>query len=287
MEQHSKERVLAALREQRQLFGGSDKQYAVSLNINPAQLSRLLKGDIEGVISAQKWEHLAYTFGISESRPWKAAHTQVYEYVTQQLCACQRNSLCAILVDRAGIGKTFAAKIYKRTNRNVVYIDCSQCKTRRKLLRAIARQLGIDVIKTYDELYDAVVYALNTAFEKPLVILDEMGDLKRDTILEVKALWNATQYRCAWFAIGADGLRTRIDSAIKNGIVGFVELFSRFGGQYNQATPEEDVEARSYLYKDCLQIVKLNAGPHVDAAKLIRASQANPRMVYDNMQQTV
>lgn len=102
----------------------------------------------------------------------------------------------------------------------------------------------------------------------------------------MKALWNATQYRCAWFAIGADGLRThRLGHQERHCRVRRVVQPLR--GQYNQATPEEDVEARSYLYKDCLQIVKLNAGPHVDAAKLIRASQANPRMVYDNMQQAV
>lgn len=284
MEQHLRDRVLAALREQRQNFGGSAAQFAVSLDINPAQLSRLMKGDTEGVVSAQKWEHLAHVLGVERDNTWRAARTQVYEYVTQQLEECQRSSMCAILVDRAGVGKTFAATIYKRSHRNVVYVDCSQAKARRKLLRTIARQLGIDTAKTYDMLYDAVVYALNTAFERPLVILDEMGDLKRESILEVKALWNATQYRCAWYAMGADGLKKRIDTAISNEVVGFVELFSRFGGQYNHATPEDDASAMQYLSKDCAAIVKLNADTSINAAQLIRRCKANPRMIYNELQ---
>ena len=79
MEQHLRDRVLAALREQRQNFGGSAAQFAVSLDINPAQLSRLMKGDTEGVVSAQKWEHLAHVLGVERDNTWRAARTQVYE----------------------------------------------------------------------------------------------------------------------------------------------------------------------------------------------------------------
>jgi len=281
MEMSFKQRVIAAMKQQRQLFGGSDKQYAVSLGINPAQLSRLLKGDIEGVLAAQKWEYIAQTLGVGTAT-WKAARTQVLEYIHTQLEMCQQNSLCAILVDRAGIGKTYAAQLYKRSHSNVVYVDCSQCKTRRKLLRSIARQLGIDTAKTYDNLYDSVIYALSTAFDRPIVILDEMGDLKREAILEVKALWNATQYRCAWYAIGADGLRNRIDTSIKNNVIGFVELFSRFGGTYNHAAPLDDASAMDYLAKDCAAIIKLNAPDQMrDAARIIKQVDASPRAVYN------
>ena len=141
-----KQRIIEALREQRRNFGGSDAQYAVSLDINPAQLSRMLKGELDRVISQQKLEHVAQVLGVTDS-PWKAARTQVLAYIHAQLEACQQNGLCAILVDRAGIGKTFAAQLYKRTHQNVIYIDCSQAKTKRRLMKAIARQLGIDEVE--------------------------------------------------------------------------------------------------------------------------------------------
>lgn len=278
-----KQRVLDALKQQRQNFGGSSAQYAVSLDINPAQLSRMLKGEIDGVISQQKLEHVAQVLGVTDS-PWKTVRTQVLAYIHAQLEACQQNGLCAILVDRAGIGKTFAAQLYKRTHPNVIYIDCSQVKTKRRLMKAIARQLGINTAKTYDELYESVAYALSTAFDHPIVILDEMGDLKREAILEVKALWNATQYRCAWYAIGADGLQNRIDSSIKNNVVGFVELFSRFGATYNHVTPQDDASAFDYLSRDCMAIIKLNAPEMVpSAAGIIKKVEASPRGVYNHL----
>lgn len=278
-----KQRVLDALKQQRQNFGGSNAQYAVSLDINPAQLSRMLKGEIDGVISQQKLEHVAQVLGVTNSQ-WKAARTQVLTYIHAQLEACQQSGLCAILVDRAGIGKTFAAQLYKRTHSNVIYIDCSQAKTKRRLMKAIARQLGIDTAKTYDKLYEAVTYALSTAFDHPIVILDEMGDLKREAILEVKALWNATQYRCAWYAIGADGLQNRIDSSIKNNVVGFVELFSRFGATYNHVAPQDDASAFDYLSRDCMAIIKLNAPDMVpNAAGIIKKVEASPRGVYNHI----
>ncbi len=278
-----KQRIIEALREQRRNFGGSDAQYAVSLDINPAQLSRMLKGELDRVISQQKLEHVAQVLGVTDS-PWKAARTQVLAYIHAQLEACQQNGLCAILVDRAGIGKTFAAQLYKRTHQNVIYIDCSQAKTKRRLMKAIARQLGIDTAKTYDKLYEAVTYALSTAFDHPIVILDEMGDLKREAILEVKALWNATQYRCAWYAIGADGLQNRIDSSIKNNVVGFVELFSRFGATYNHVAPQDDASAFDYLSRDCMAIIKLNAPEMApSAAGIIKKVEASPRGVYNHL----
>ena len=278
-----RQRVLDALQQQRQNFGGSNAQYAVSLDINPAQLSRLLKGEIDGVISQQKLEHVAQVLGVTNSQ-WKTARTQVLTYIHAQLEACQQSGLCAILVDRAGIGKTFAAQLYKRTHLNVVYIDCSQAKTKRRLMKAIARQLGIGNAKTYDNLYESVIDALSTAFDHPIVILDEMGDLKREAILEVKALWNATQYRCAWYAIGADGLQNRIDSSIKNNVVGFVELFSRFGATYNHVAPQDDASAFDYLSRDCMAIIKLNAPDMVpNAAGIIKKVEASPRGVYNHI----
>lgn len=269
------------MKQQRQLFGGSDKQYAVSLGINPAQLSRLLKGDIEGVLAAQKWEYIAQTLGVSAAT-WKAARTQVLEYIHTQLEMCQQNSMAAILVDPAGVGKTFAAKLYKRSHSNVVYVDCSQSRTRQQLLLSIAQQLGIDVMKKSDDLYRIVTYSLNTAFDHPLVILDEMGDLKLDAIQAVKAMWTAAECRSGWYAIGAEGLQARIERSIKNRVPGFVELYSRFGGTFNHAVPLDDASAQDYLAKDCAAIIKLNAPERMpEAARIIKQVDASPRAVHN------
>ena len=56
------------------------------------------------------------------------------------------------LLTRA-IGVTRATK-----NKNVVYIDCSQVKTKQKLIRKIAQEFGITYTGRYAEVYEDLVY---------------------------------------------------------------------------------------------------------------------------------
>ena len=54
----------------------------------------------------------------------------------------------AALCDMPNIGKTFTAKAYVKGHRNAVYVDCSQVKTKLKLVRHIVREpddMGGDV----------------------------------------------------------------------------------------------------------------------------------------------
>lgn len=75
---------------------------------------------------------------------WKVAKTDTYSYITSQLEACQERSLSALLCDIPNIGKTFSARHYARTHKHVVYIDCSQTKTKVRLVRSIAIGFGLD-----------------------------------------------------------------------------------------------------------------------------------------------
>ena len=58
----------------------------------------------------------------------------------------------------------------------------------------------------YSDVYEDLVAYLRT-IDTPLVILDEAGDLQYEAFLELKALWNATERCCAWYMMGADGLK--------------------------------------------------------------------------------
>ena len=44
--------------------------------------------------------------------------------------------------------------------------------------------------------------------------------------LELKALWNATERCCAWYMMGADGLKEKINRAIEGKKVGYTEMLS-------------------------------------------------------------
>ncbi len=233
-----KKEIVAAINAIRSKYA-SDSKFAIALGINAAQLSTIRKGKIDKVLSDANWISIARRLDVQlGSRPeWKTAKTPVFTYIYNQLKECQENSQSGLLCDRADVGKTFTARCYVRDNKNAVYIDCSQVKSKQKLIRQIAREYGIYHTGRYADVYQDLVFYLRT-IKNPLVILDEAGDLDYPAFLELKALWNATELACGWYMMGADGLKAKIEGNIGRKRVGYEELFSRFGKRFLKITPD-------------------------------------------------
>jgi hypothetical protein len=118
----------------------------------------------------------------------------------------------------------------------------SQIKT---VIRLLAKTVGIDNQgKYYDVLANLKYYI--TTLEKPLVILDEAGDLEYTAFLELKGIWNGTDGVCGWYMMGADGLRDKIDRGIKNKKVGFAEIFSRFSDEFIKLVPYGKADRQAF-----------------------------------------
>ena len=93
---------------------------------------------------------------------------------------------------------------------------------------------------------------------KPLIILDEAGDLEGKTFLELKALWNATEYICGWYMMGADGLKKRIEDNLNNKTVGYAELFSRYGSRYQKIVPDGKDESDAFVKHQIAAVARAN-----------------------------
>ncbi len=260
-----KQRIIEALRRSRDNFPGSDTRFAVALGINKSQYNRIKKGETDKVISDQKWATIARRLGVEPAsrRPWKTARTPVFEFITEQLEMCQRESFSALLCDLSDIGKTYTARHYARNHRNVVYCDCSQTKSKQRLVRYLAREFGIDSTGRYVDVYEDLVYYIKT-LETPLIILDEAGDLQYDAFLEIKALWNATEMSCGWYMMGADGLQEKMRRSIDNKKVGYTEIFRRFGKRYGKVVPPGKNEGDRFLQATAAMIIKANGGSDVN-----------------------
>ena len=191
-----KEKVVEAMKERRPHYA-SDAKFAVALGISSSQYSRVMRGDWERVLSDSNWISIARKLEVTLNAlpEWKTAVTPVYEFVTGQLQFCQDNGSSRMLCDKSGIGKTHTARCYVRNHANAVYIDCSQAKSKQKLIRQIAREFGVGSVGTYNDVYADLVFYLRS-LPRPLVILDEAGDLDYAAFLELKALWNATERCC-------------------------------------------------------------------------------------------
>ena len=254
-----KQRVIAEMARARENFSGSDAKFATSLGVNNAQYSRVKNGETERVLSDAAWITIARKLGVSinNAEPWSVAKTPVFEFITAQLEMCQRESDSAMICDLSNIGKTFTARHYVKTHKNAVYIDCSQVKTKRALIKQIAKEFGVGTTGKLADVYEDLVFYLKT-LPTPLIILDEAGDLQYDAFLEIKALYNATEKACGFYMMGADGLRAKMQRGRTNEKVGFAEMFTRFGSRYGKAIPEEDAGKKT-LQITALMIIKANA----------------------------
>jgi len=236
-----KERIINAIKEDRNNYPSAAKQ-AVTLGISSAQLSRISNGDTDKVIADPKWLSIGRRLDVSlTNRPnWKAVKTPTFDFIYNQLLSCKRDSVSGLLCDVADIGKTFTAKYFVKEQKNAVYIDSSQVKSKQKFVRQIAKEFGVIHTGRYADVYDDLVYYLKSLplSAPPLIIVDEAGDLDYPAFLELKALWNATEGLCAFYMMGADGLKAKIEANLERKKVGYTEIFSRFGSNYQKVSPE-------------------------------------------------
>ena len=278
MNKDFKNRIIEAIKLDRVNYNSAAKQ-AVSLDVNSAQLSRILNDDTEGVLSEAKWFSIARRLDVQlrEDAKWVTAKTPVFEVVSAQLQACQQSSLSGLLCDMADLGKTYTARAYAKENKYCVYIDCSQVKTKQKLIREISKELGLGNTGKYSDVYSDLVFYLRS-IPNPLIILDEAGDLDYPAFLELKALWNATEGCCGWYMMGADGLREKIERARYARKVGYAELFSRFGSKYQKVSPDGKEANDEFTRKQVVMIARAN-NPNVDVKEILGKVNGSLRRV--------
>lgn len=280
----NKKQILEAITANRVNYP-SDAKHAASLGIATSVYSAIKNGQTDKALSEANWITIARRLGVNlrGGIEWKAARTATFDFISTQLEACQNAGLSAIMCDIPNIGKTFTARYYVKGHRNAVYIDCSQVKTKQKLVRKIATEFGVNGNGRYSDVYEDLVFYLRS-IETPLIILDEAGDLQYDAFLELKALWNATERCCAWYMMGADGLKAKIDRSIEHQKVGYTEMFSRYGDRYSKVTPDDSRERDKFLKDQASIVAKINAPEGVDIAAIVRKTAGGLRRVYTEIE---
>lgn len=256
------------------------------LEISPAQLSRVLNGETDRVLSDDKFLSIARKLDINlkAGDQWQVAKTATFSYITKQLEMAQELGTSGLLCDHADIGKTFTAKHYVKNNANAVYIDCSLVKSKQRLVRRIAQEFGLDNTGKYADVLETTIFYLNNAIENPLIILDEAGDLAYPAFLELKTLWNSTEHNVGWYMMGADGLRVKIERYLANKKVGYAELFSRFGSRYQRVTPEASDQLKEYNMMQIAIIAKANGMNNIQ--ELYRKTEGSLRRAYHEIRKS-
>ena len=279
-----KTRIIEAIKANRENYP-SDAKHAAALGINTAVYSVVKNGQTDKVLSDASWIAIARRLDVElrSKIEWKAAKTPTYLYIMAQLEFSQNSCTSGILCDIPNIGKTFTARLYASSHKNAVYIDCSQVKTKLKLIRKIAKEFGVNSNGRYSDVYDDLVFYLRS-IDQPLIILDEAGDLQYEAFLELKALWNATERCCAWYMMGADGLKEKINRSIECKKVGYTEMLSRYGDRYSKVTPDDGKEREKFLREQAHIVAKLNAPEGTDIKAIVLKTQGGLRRVYTEIE---
>ena len=277
-------RITEAIKANRENYP-SDAKHAAALGINTAVYSAVKNGQTDKVLSDASWIAIARRLDVElrSKIEWKAAKTPTYLYIMAQLEFSQNSCTSGILCDIPNIGKTFTARLYASSHKNAVYIDCSQVKTKLKLIRKIAKEFGVNSNGRYSDVYDDLVFYLRS-IDQPLIILDEAGDLQYEAFLELKALWNATERCCAWYMMGADGLKEKINRSIECKKVGYTEMLSRYGDRYSKVTPDDGKEREKFLREQAHIVAKLNAPEGTDVKAIVLKTQGGLRRVYTEIE---
>lgn len=279
-----RERIRTAIVADRENYP-SDNRHSVALGISASVYNAIKKGNYDRQVSEANWICIARRLGVvlKKEMAWVAAETPTFLFINEQLTLCQQSSISAILCDMPNIGKTFTARIYAQNHRHAVYVDCSQVKSKQKLIRHIAKEFGVGNNGRYSDVYADLVGYLRV-IDTPLIILDEAGDLQYEAFLELKALWNATERCCAWYMMGADGLKQKIERAIEGKKVGYTEMLSRYGDTYSRVTPEDGKEREKFLKAQAMIVAKLNAPKGTDLRSLVNLSGGGLRRVYTEIE---
>ena len=265
-----KQKVRAAILDGKTNFEGSEESYAKSLGLNPAVYSRLKKGEIDNIVSAAVWIDISRKLQVKRvDDNWKVVRTSVYIELEDSLKFCQQFSKAMIFSDECDIGKTFCSRHILKGMKNAFYVDASQCKTKSQFIRSLAKIVGVDSNGKYNDVKENLKWALIN-IEKPLIVIDEAGDLDYSAFLEIKEIWNATENCCGMYLMGADGLQTKLDKGFKNKKVGFAEILSRFSDEIIKIVPTGHDDRKAFFSNLINDVANANCPDKTKVSNLVR-----------------
>lgn len=263
------EKCVEALLEASKNYGGTATQFARKYGMSASVWSEIKNGRTEGKLSPQKWLNIAAILGVKDTdRVWRMARTEVYNAIEEGVMACKEYGWGMIFVDKCAIGKTYSAKYLAKTLKNCFYVDGSQCKTKILFTRTLAQVIGVESGGRYQDVKLRIKNALNV-LEKPVVIIDEAGDLEYNAFLDLKEFYNATEGSCGWYMMGANGLRKKITDGISRESVGFEEIFSRFSDAYAHVVPTNKDEQIDFYRRLLTDVLSVNMTDCTNLNKLV------------------
>lgn len=242
----------------------------LDIPFDKAAFSQIKKEDGRNALKDASWLILAKHFNLMGDQSWQIAETHTFRTMQTYLESSKKHGLFRVLCDHASYGKTFATRYFVENNKgSVFYVDCSEYPTKNQFIEDLASQLGLSKTGTYDKLWREITDKL-LLMEKPLLILDEFGDVQDSVITLLKSLYNKADrgnyIGIGVFHIGADNLRKKLYQSRRKHKPSYAEYWSRFGEDIltlNFENPQNLKQAQQILESDANKILDANLPPEL------------------------
>lgn len=211
--------------------------------VSAATVSNILNGKTENV-SDEMWLRIARLTGLKFDG-WQIHENKTYQEIRYVLADAQAYKNVTWVTGDAGCGKTTAAQMFRKENRNVLYILCSEDMRRTDFVRELARQTGVSCDQTsLRDILDRAIEEI-AQMDNPLLIFDE-GDKLTDSLMNYFiSIYNRLEDHAGIVFLSTDFIKRRIDAGLRYNKKGFKEINSRIGRQFFEvkAATEADVWA--------------------------------------------
>lgn len=260
----------------------SRNKAAASLGISAATLSAILNGKDES-ISDDMWKSLQARAGGQGG--WQIVETSAYQEITAVLQDAQAYRNVRWVTGEAGCGKTTAAELYSRENREVFTVLCDEDMKKGDFVREIARRLGIRTAGCrLREVLDMSMGAL-VKMDSPLLVFDE-GDKLNDNVFHYFInIYNRLEGKCGIVFLSTDYIRHRIENGLRYNKKGYNEIYSRIGRDFYELEETSAVDVAAICKANGLQdkrtiseIVKETEGRRFDLRVVRKAVHKHIRM---------
>lgn len=241
--------------------------------VSSATISQILNNNWEK-IADEMWRTVASQIG---GKQWQAVETRFYNLFTQLLSDAKEYSFVYAVTAEAGSGKTFTARQFTATNKNVFHLVCNEGWRLQGFLYDMLRVLGLEVKKCcYDNssMLAEVVMKLKK-LDTPLVIFDEADKLHDSIYQTLITLYNQTEDYCGIVLCATPYLDKRITRGVQLQRRGYNELFSRIGRKFVNIPSNSKVDIKAICLANGIdgddQIAEVIADSECDLRRVKRA----------------
>ena len=211
------------------MIEGSQAKLAIRAGMKASMLSDMLNGKWD-LIKNEQFRKVQTNLHIELD--WKTCvSTKNFEETISFLRSVKKKRLTACIADNAGKGKSEAYKYFKKTTKNVLYIECKKIWTKKGFLKNVLRQAGIVASGTCEQMYEQLTEVLKMK-EDYTIIIDQMDKLCDPSFDIFMDLYNDLRIYVSFLLSGTERLEKRIKNGVKRKKEGYAEIYSRIGKSF-------------------------------------------------------